>query len=298
MLSQKASAFISSSAAAHAPFFLEVATFAPHSPYTPAPTDLKSFPGLQAPRTPEFDKLPANAPAWLSRATPLTAKETTGIDVSFRKRVQAVQSVDRMIGSLQETLRRTGAAANTDIVFSSDNGYHMGEYRLTPGKMTAFDTDIHVPLVVSGPGIPAGRSVAESTENIDLCPTFETLGGAQVPGNVDGRSLVPLLRGQKVTGWRTTALVEHHGPDTTPGDPDRPGVGSGNPPSYEALRTAGYTYVEYADGTREYYDRVSDPHELDNIARRLSAARLAALHKSVLALSTCHGQAACWKAGH
>jgi hypothetical protein len=115
---------------------------------------------------------------------------------------------------------------------------------------------------------------------------------------VDGRSLVPLLRGQSVPHWRTTALIEHRGPDTIPGDPDRPGVGSGNPPSYKALLTASFTYVEYADGTREYYDRITDPDELDNSVNRLPAATLAALHKTVRALAACHGLNACWEAAH
>jgi arylsulfatase A-like enzyme len=226
----------------------------------------------------------------------LTSKNETAIDVDFRKRVQAVQSVDRMIGSLQMALRKAGVAGNTDIVFSSDNGYHMGEYRLNPGKMTAFETDIHVPLVISGPGIRAGRSVPEPAENIDLCPTFESLGGAAIPSDVDGHSLVSLLTGGSGAGWRTTALVEHHGPDISHADPDLPGKNSGNPPSYEALRTATFTYVEYAGGGREYYDRTSDPDELHNTVNQLPAATLAALHRQVRAMSTCRGQVACWAA--
>ena len=82
-----------------------------------------------------------------------------------------------------------GVAENTYIVFSSDNGYHMGEYRLLPGKQTAFDTDIHVPLIVSGPGVPAGRTVSQLASNIDLAPTFETLAGLKVRNSIDGHSL-------------------------------------------------------------------------------------------------------------
>ena len=66
---------------------------------------------------------------------------------------------------------------DTYIVFSSDNGLHTGEYRLTPGKLTAFDTDIHVPLVVTGPGVPAGTSNNAMTENVDLAETFAQMGG-------------------------------------------------------------------------------------------------------------------------
>jgi len=298
VVSGKGSAFISASAASHAPFLLEIATFAPHAPYIPAPRDANAFPSLTAPRGPAFDTLPSDPPTWLAARTPLTSTEIGKIDTAFRKRVQAVQAVDRMIAALEATLAKAGVAGSTDIVFSSDNGYHMGEYRLNPGKMTAFDTDVNVPLIAAGPGIPAGRTVADPVQNIDLCPTFEALGGAPTPTAVDGRSLVPLLYGHPDTSWRTAALVEHHGPDTQRTDPDHPGKGSGNPTTYQALRTTTYTYVEYTDGTKEYYNRATDPDELHNIAGRLPAATLMALHADLTAMTGCHGAAACWTAGH
>jgi arylsulfatase A-like enzyme len=296
VLSKKASSFVTSSAAAGKPFMVEVATFAPHAPYTPAPQDASAFPGLKAPRGPAFDKLPAAAPAWLAGRAPLTAQETTAIDTAFRKRVQAVQSVDRMIGSLQATLATAGVAKNTVVVFSSDNGYHMGEYRLNPGKMTAFDTDIHVPLVVAGAGVPAGRTVAQPVENIDLRPTFDTLAGAAVPADVDGHTLTPLLSTGVPPAWRDAALIEHHGPDNDPSDPDHPAANSGNPTTYEALRTADLTYVEYAGGAEEFYDRRSDPYEMTNTAAKLPAAQAAQLHRTLAALTACHGTTACWAA--
>ena len=67
----------------------------------------------------------------------------------------------------------TGQARNTVFVFSSDNGYHLGEYRLPSGKQTAFDTDILVPLIVAGPGIAPGSVNPAITENVDLRPTFD-----------------------------------------------------------------------------------------------------------------------------
>jgi N-acetylglucosamine-6-sulfatase len=88
----------------------------------------------------------------LSGLPPLSRSDIAAIDRDFRKRAQSVQAVDRMIGDLQTVVAASGQAQNTYFVFSSDNGYHMGEHRLKPGKMTAFDTDIHVPLVVTGPG--------------------------------------------------------------------------------------------------------------------------------------------------
>ncbi len=185
------------------------------------------------------------------------------------KRAQAVQAVDRMIGSIERELAAKGLARDTYIVFSSDNGLHMGEHRLRPGKLTAFDTDIKVPLIVTGPGVPAGRTVSAMTENVDLCPSFEQLAGAPAPASVDGHSLVSLWHGHRARGWRKEILVEHHGRVQDRGDPDLPPQGSGNPPSYEAIRTRDSLYVEYVTGEREYYDLARDPFELDNVAAQL-----------------------------
>jgi arylsulfatase A-like enzyme len=298
VLSRKAKGFIASSAQARTPFLLEVATFAPHAPSTPAPRDANDFPGLTAPRGPAFNTLPTDAPPWLASRTPLTAAEKQHIDVAYRKRAQSVQAVDDLIANVRSALTAAGVADNTYLVFSSDNGYHMGEYRLNPGKMTAFDTDIRVPLVVAGPGIPAGATSEAAVSNIDLAPTFAHLGGAPVPDLVDGHSLLPLLRGEPGTDWRTASLIEHHGPDTLAGDPDLPAAGSGNPPSYEAVRTNTFTYVEYTDGSREYYDLAADPNELHNIVGKLTPARLSQLHAALTQLVNCHNGADCWTAGH
>ncbi|MGH3056187.1 MAG: sulfatase/phosphatase domain-containing protein, partial [Gaiellaceae bacterium] len=180
------------------------------------------------------------------------------------------------------------------IVFTSDNGYHMGDHRLMPGKMTAFETDIRVPLVVTGPHVLHGRKVARIAENVDLCPTFDRLGRASVPHIVDGQSLVPLLRGQQAPSWRDAALVEHHGPDFgAAAGPDAPQAGSGNPSTYEALRLPHTTYVEYANGEREYYDLDSDPYELTNTYSELSPDQVDALHSRLAGLENCHSAAAC-----
>ncbi|HTA35908.1 MAG TPA: sulfatase [Solirubrobacteraceae bacterium] len=298
VIARKGLAFIDRSAAARRPFLLELATFAPHSPYTPAPSDYGKFAGLRAPRSPAFNAYGANEPAWLRPFAPLGPRQTASIDRKFRMRAQAVQEVDRMIGSIERELAAKGLARNTYIVFSSDNGLHMGEHRLRPGKLTAFDTDIKVPLVVTGPGVPDRRTVSAMSENIDLCPSFEQLAGATVPPSVDGHSLVALLHGARARGWRKEILVEHHGRVQDRGDPDLPAQGSGNPPSYEAIRTRDSLYVEYATGEREFYDLASDPFELDNIAAQLAPARLRRLHRTLARIEACHGARACWRAQH
>lgn len=296
--------FMGDSVAEGAPFMLNLWTFAPHSPAIPAPRDARRFDGLTAPRDPSFDEDDmSDKPAWLRGHRALTAAEEARIDATFRDRVRTVQAVDRMIGRLQRRLRALGVARNTYIVFSSDNGFHLGQHRLTPGKLTAYDPDVRVPLVVTGPGVPAGRTVDAMVENTDLCPTFAELAGAPAPPNADGRSLVPLLRDDAAaraaaSDWRDAVLIEHHGNVNGPDDPDLPPAGSGNPPSYEALRSKDALYVEYADGGRELYDLASDPFELHNLANEVPPERIARLSGQLAAMANCHGPAQCWAAGH
>jgi len=196
---------------------------------------------------------------------------------------------------VRHALRAEHVARNTYVLFASDNGYHMGEHRLLPGKQTAFDTDIHVPLIVSGPGVPAGKVISQLASNIDLNPTFESLAGLPVPAGTDGHSLAALWHGRNPASWRQAILIEHHGPDDSAGDPDRQNKLSGDPPSYEAIRTATALYVRYASGEREYYNTARDPFELDNIA---SSGVPAALRAALADLANCHGGQSCWAAAH
>ena len=301
VLARKGSGFIHRAAKAHRPFFLEIATFAPHLPYTPAPRDADDFPGLKAPRTPAFNESDlSDKPPWLRDHPLLTPEQISEIDAVYRAQAQTVQAVDDLIAKLEAKLRREGVADNTYIFFSSDNGYHLGDHRLMPGKLTAFESDIHVPLIVAGPHVLAGRNVGRITENVDLYPTFVRLGRAGTSPLVDGKSFVPLLRGEPAPGWRDAALVEHHGPDfAAAAGPDAAQAGSGNPSTYEALRLPHAMYVEYANGEREYYDLKSDPYELTNAYPGLSAHEVDTLHARLAGLESCRGATNCQQAaGH
>jgi N-acetylglucosamine-6-sulfatase len=298
VVSAKGKAFIQRTAAAHKPFLLEISTFAPHGPFTPARQDLDKFPGLTAPHTPAWNTLPTNAPAWLAGNGPLTTAEISKINTDYRKRAQAVQAVDRMIAGLRQQLVDSGVAGNTYVVFSSDNGFHMGDHRLVEGKQTAFDHDVVVPLVIAGPDVAGGVDRPQIVQNIDLAPTFQRMGGAPVAGDVDGRSLVTLVTGGQTAPWRTGSLVEHHGPGVSADDPDVQDARNGMPTTYGALRTAAYTYVEYDNGDHEYYDGATDPYELNNTYAGLSSSRKTTLHADLDALTSCHTDASCWTAGH
>jgi arylsulfatase A-like enzyme len=253
---------------------------------------------MRAPHPPSYDVLPTNPPSWLSIHAPLNWREQQRINHVYDLRVEDVQAIDDMIGRIRSALRASGQLRNTYIVFSSDNGLHMGEYRLTPGKLTAFDTDIHVPLVIDGPGIPAGAVTNAMSENTDLAPTFEQIAGTHAP--CDGHTLMPLLHGGTPTGWRTAVLVEHHQPNSRQAgsNPDSQRPQQGNPPSYTAMRTPGFAYVAYRKGGHEFYDVRNDPFELHNVYNSLPRAQKHRLHRELARMKHCHGHRACWAAGH
>ena len=296
------------------PFFVYLNTYAPHKPATPAPQDVNLFPNAKAPRTPAFNDLNESAkPGWLRRLLPLKAPGIARIDALYRLRLQSLQAVDRGIANLIATLKDTHQLANTYFVFSSDNGFHLGQFRLPAGKETAYDTDIRVPLIVRGPGVPAHRKCGFMFGNIDLAPTFARLAGASVPTWVDGRSFATQMhfpsfdlhprKAYLVEHWKE-ARTEHIGPGPTePADLDAgadadgtiitaaPGVPkprSDLVPDFHGVRTTKYLYVEYMFGGRELYDTKTDPYELDNLVNVPAEAPLVAhLHNLVARLEVC-----------
>jgi len=283
------------------PFFIHLATYAPHGPATPAPRHADLFAGARAPRGPSFNEADVrDKPRWLQSRPPLTPPQITRLDLLYRRRLQSLQAVDDLIGSIIDTLRATGELQRTYVFFSSDNGFHLGEHRLPAGKNTAYEEDVHVPLIVTGPGVPAGRGVEHLAVNIDLGPTWAELAGAAVPTFVDGRSLFPLLGSSPppTDHWRQSFLVEHFTEQRRPGDvdpepPDEPAVppqtAARAVPTLAALRTRTYVYVEYATGDRELYDLVRDPFELQNISATASQSLLADLAARLAAMRRCGG---------
>jgi N-acetylglucosamine-6-sulfatase len=245
-----------------------------------------------------------NPPDWLGKRKRLTPAEMAKIDGEYRMRAQAVEAVDRLLGLVEARLAARGLARNTYIVFSSDNGYHIGQHRLLPGKETAFDTDIRVPLIIAGPGVPRGKVISQVVQNVDLYRTFVQLAGRTAMGSVDGHSLLPLLHPATAgaVAWPTVALIEHHGPSDV-SDPDfENGELGGNPSAYEAIRISSRqlgnaVYVEYEKtGKREYYNIDADPYERENTYKLLSANTRARLHRTLIGLERCHNAAACWSA--
>ena len=282
--------------AGHGPFFMKIASFAPHRPAVPAPRHRRVRPHAAMARGRAFNAITRGAPKWLGHRAPLSRARLAGLQRHHALRVRSVQALDELIGRIRTTLRRQGIADNTYVVFSSDNGFHLGQHRLTLGKRTAFDHDVRVPLIVVGPGVRSGGSSSALAGTVDLAPTFEDWAGVAADERRDGRSLAPHMDGRGMKGWRQALLIEHAEPRIRAGDPDVQGWAMGLPSTYSGLRTRRTTYVEYENGDREFYDRRRDPGELDNRAARISPARLARLHAKLARYLRCRGATSCWTA--
>src|SRR5918998_1534618 len=263
------------------PFFMWLGTTAPHAPAEPATRHEEAIADASLPRPPSFNEGDvSDKPAWISDNPPLNPEQVARAEELYVNRVRSMLAVDDMIGRLVRTLEESGELDNTYIVFTSDNGFHLGQHRLTAGKWTAFEEDIRVPLIVRGPGVAEGARLEQLVLNNDLAPTFAELGGAEVPSFVDGRSLVPLLGADPPPpdDWRRAFMVEaatelggvEADPTVDDGSPELPLSGDPSPqrrwghPALEALRTEDGLYVEYESGEKELYDLGEDPYQLEN----------------------------------
>lgn len=304
----KAVSFIKRSTEAGQPFFAYIATYAPHNPSTPAPRHANMFLDLSLPRTPSFNEADVSDKSrFFSKNPLLTDADITLLQEKYRLRIQSLQAVDDLVESVVAELQATGQLNNTYIFFSSDNGFHLGEHRLPAGKQTAFEEDIRVPLLVRGPGIQPGQVINQLIGNIDLAPTFAELGRGTVPTFVDGRSVVPLLKGDFIFSWRNAYLIERGALGNENSfaaeyniSQNGPLAGDREPPdsiydskvggAFIGLRTSNYTYLEFKNGDVELYDLRQDPYELQNIAQTADPKLLAKLHKWLSELETCEAK--------
>ena len=151
------------------PFFMYLSTNTPHDPAYYAPRHAGMFTDEQLPRPPSFDEGDvSDKPAWVRNKPQLTSTQISDMTKFYRNRLRALQSVDDMVGGLVGALRDTGELSNTYLVFTSDNGIHLGEHRLpiwvalNQEKGTAYEEAIHVPLLVRGPSVPQGATRSHS----------------------------------------------------------------------------------------------------------------------------------------
>jgi arylsulfatase A-like enzyme len=278
VLTAHATDFIRRAAAEPEPFFVYVAPMAPHSPSTPAPRHAELFGDLELPRPASFDEADvSDKPAVVADLPPLSAEVVVAQTAHYRNRVRSMQAIDDMVEALVGALRATGQLDNTYLVYTSDNGYHLGEHRMPWGKTSAYEPDIRVPLVVRGPGVPAGVTIDAFVLNNDLAPTFADMARAEAPRFVDGRSFLPLFA-EATTAWRHGFMVERRQSELRE---------VGGQHAFDALRTAEWTYVEYRGGARELYDLRKDPDQLDNMVDDADPALLDALSLRLAELALC-----------
>ena len=281
VLAGKAVDFIRRSETDRRPFFIYLVPSAPHRRPVPARRHAGAFAKSSAPRGPSFNVADVSTkPAWVRDLPSLTPEDERQIDVLWRERMETLLAVDEMVRSVVDALRVSGQLGNTYLFFTSDNGFHLGEHRVSRGKGTPYEESIRVPLFVRGPGVPRGKTLPHLAGNVDLAPTLAELARAETPDNLDGRSLVGLLaRKAPAAGrWRQELLVEYWAADDE-------GV-----PNWGALRTEESTYVEYDTGERELYDLATDPLELHNLEAVTPPATLAALNERLARLKRCQGE--------
>lgn len=307
---KKALSFIKGSVKVNKPFFLYLAPYAPHVPMTPAPRDLNLFQKKKLPQSPSFNEADVSDKPTYIQSLPLIGPDQLNIMTNrYRMRLRSLQAVDDMIESLVLVLNQKGVLDNTYIFFMSDNGFHLGEHRMTNGKQTPYMEDVRVPLFVRGPGVPLLQTHTELVLNNDLAPTFAELAGASVPDWVDGRSFVGLFNNStpNQTAWRHAALLEvgnTDGPDSLPDLESTPGQGAGtgilepsdaeapiqvdtHAPPFKAVLGERYVYVEYATQEHEIYDLTQDPYELSNLYSTADDSLKAALASQLSQLTQC-----------
>ena len=261
------------------PFCLALSTKAPHVQdghpdpfrFDPVYADLYETAEIPAPPTanercfkllPEFLQESEGRRRWQHRFANDAMRQR-----SIKNFYRLVTGVDRLVGTLLDTLSARGLLDNTVVAFTSDNGFFLGEHGLA-GKWLAYEESIRLPLLVRDPRLPLSRQgrVCESTSlNIDLAPTLLDLAGVSVPTEMQGRSLVPLVQG-RTPEWRTDWFYEHRFKHQF------------IPPS-EAVRTDRWKYLVYPTHQREeLYDLQADPGEIDNLAGQSQfAAQLVAM---------------------
>ena len=147
---------------------------------------------------------------WVSGQPKLNQTNIDWIDHIYRDRLAAQMQVDVIIDGIIKTLNKYNAIDNTYIIYTSDHGYHLGQWRLPCEKSFIYDTDIRVPFFVRGPGVKAGSISEAIIGNVDIMPTLLDLSGIDGGDELnDGKSFGKQLKGENVENWREYILIEY-----------------------------------------------------------------------------------------
>ncbi|HZA90773.1 MAG TPA: sulfatase [Solirubrobacterales bacterium] len=258
VLADKAVSFVRDRAPSERPFFLWVATNAPHVDYglsehvdrnpEPAPRDRGRFEGKAPPRRESVDEGDvSDKPRFIQSRSRLGGAQREQIKKIYVSQLESLVAVDRLVKRVVKELRRQGEFGRTVVMFTSDNGFLRGQHRLDSGKSTPYEEAIRVPLLIRGPGFPEGVRDERPVGNVDLAPTILDLAGAEPDLEVDGRSILPF---EPASGGDRSVLLEvyerSHG-------------------RFVGVRTRRYVYAEYDGRDRELYDLKRDPQQLKSV---------------------------------
>jgi arylsulfatase A-like enzyme len=310
---------IRSRARSDRPFFLYVAYTAPHAgaprePDDPRPTLLPTgvrnawsttarpksvrgrFDGVvkAAPGADWVDPDPSDKPPHL-RLGPLSRAERAALREVTRQRAEALRVVDRQVQRTIDALRASGELGRTVVLFTSDNGYFLGEQGVRQGQILPHEPSLRVPLLIRGPGIPAGVVRTDPFTTLDIAPTLAEAAGAVPARPLDGLSMLGVAQGGD-RGWDRPILTE-----SRPKGPLRNTDEAGGPlEEGEAadvrfaigVRTPRYLYVDNASGWEELYDVVADPEQYHNLVTDPAHGEaLARLRELLSVLRACDGAA-------
>ena len=255
ILTDKALAWLKSGRDKTKPFLMCLWHKAAHQEFSPAPRHEHLWEGEKLPPPPHDTHLDTfeGKPKWhKDRASSYYKPDNK----EWMNMLRTLKGVDESIGSVVQELKAQGLYENTVIVYTSDNGYLMSDHRMRD-KRIAYESSMRIPLIISWPSeIKAGTQISQMALNIDLAPTLLAMAGAPVPGHMQGRSLLPLLRGKAPADWRTSFLFEYFQ------DWQYPKAG----PNLVVARNQRYKYVENdtPDDVNELYDLQKDPGEMKN----------------------------------
>jgi N-acetylglucosamine-6-sulfatase len=272
-----------------------------HGPFKPAPRHAGLYKDVELTEPPAWRDDYDDKPAWMRRgktygvhAKPWKESEGKPIPAILKESpwipghheqlmdyLRTVSAVDEGVGRLLDALDTTGQLARTAILYTSDNGFIMGEHR-SGDKRVMWEPSIRIPLLIRLPGAAhAGTVVEKPVLNIDFAPTFLDLAGLPASEAMQGQSLVPLLQG-KDADWRNAWLYEYFEEPYAPGFVDMVGV-----------RTASFKYIHYPnqpDDIDELYNLRQDPNEMTNLVEDPQYAdRLAEMQQKLRALMEKNG---------
>jgi arylsulfatase A-like enzyme len=283
-------------AASDKPFFLFASYTAPHDGRPQEPDDIRwvkrrdgAMAEFPSPARPDgvkdvFDRVIREAPGaewtdpditdkpkYLRSLLPTNRAERRALLEVTRQRAEALLVVDRQVKRTVDALGASGELGRTLLIFTSDNGYFLGEQRIRQGKILPHEPSLRTPLLMRGPGLPAGDVRYDPFMSIDFAPTIAALAGAGLGVPADGRSMLRVARRGDL-GWRRAVLTET-GSRKVVRNTDESGlpldaVDAGEPDMRWAIgiRTDRYLYVDLASGEEELYDLATDPHQYQNLA--------------------------------